>query len=56
MGNNRAKILFVPTNNRLISPAKFDFKCNKYCFTSFDTGKKRYSKKDDLQYKYLFKK
>ena len=42
-------------NKELVGIAKFDFKCNKYCYTNFELNKDRYLSKDCLQYKYLFK-
>ncbi|OXA71213.1 hypothetical protein B0A67_13190 [Flavobacterium aquidurense] len=48
-------VLLFYKNNQLIGIAKFDFKCDKYCYTNFEANKERYLKKDCLQYKYLFK-
>lgn len=49
-------ILLFYKKEKIIGIAKFDFKCNKYCFTNFESNKKRYLKKDCLQYNYLLKK
>lgn len=48
-------ILIFYNKKELIGVAKFDFLCNKYCFTSFLSDKNIYLKKDCLRYKHFFK-
>ncbi|QGK73059.1 hypothetical protein [Flavobacterium sp. SLB02] len=48
-------VLLFYKNNELIGIAKFDFKCDKYCYSNFESNKDRYLRKDCLQYKYLFR-
>ncbi len=49
-------ILLFYKKDKLIGIAKFDFKCDKYCYTNFISDKKMYLKKDCGNYKYLFEK
>ncbi|KAF2514346.1 hypothetical protein [Flavobacterium foetidum] len=49
-------IMLFYKKDELIGIAKFDFKCNKYCYTNFLQNKKIFLKRDCGKYKYLFKK
>ncbi|MDQ6469898.1 hypothetical protein AAYQ05_09115 [Flavobacterium sp. B11] len=48
-------ILIFYKKNKMIGVAKFDFRCNKYCYSNFNSDKIIYLKKDCLKYRNLFK-
>ncbi|KAF2514342.1 hypothetical protein [Flavobacterium foetidum] len=48
-------IMLFYKKDELIGIAKFDFKCNKYCYTNFLQNKKIFLKRDCGKYRYLFK-